>query len=126
MRVPSQDRRLPIGRRPGNLLPSSPLWVERGEVPAGQFLAGNVTLDLRQKRDFVGDLAVELQARQWQSILTVVRVPELTEVDGDHVIASRVKHHLTLDAENPNSITTCLTRARENARSVSARVACHA
>src|SRR6185436_13256340 len=33
-------------------------------------------------------------------------------------LASRVGQYLTLDESNPNSILSCITRARENARSI--------
>lgn len=39
--------------------PCASIRPERTSVPAGQFLAGNVMLDLRPKPDFVGDLAIE-------------------------------------------------------------------
>jgi Methylamine utilisation protein MauE len=39
--------------------PCASIHLERTAVPAGQFLAGNVMLDLRPKPDFVGDLAIE-------------------------------------------------------------------
>jgi hypothetical protein len=39
--------------------PCASIHLERTEVPAGQFLAGNLTLDLRPKPGFLGDLAIE-------------------------------------------------------------------
>ncbi len=64
----------------------------------------------------VGDLAPALQIRQWQSLLTILRLPELEDVNGD--VAIRMAYHLTLDMECPNSIINCIIRARENARSI--------
>jgi uncharacterized alpha-E superfamily protein len=87
-------------------------YVERAEHVARLLLVNSsLLID-------VGDLAEELLVRQWQSILTIVRVPEFENIEADWTISTRVKQHLTLDSENPNSITTCLTRARENARSI--------
>ena len=42
--------------------PCASVRMERSDVPAGQFLAGSVTLDLRHKPDFVGDLVIEAKA----------------------------------------------------------------
>ncbi len=41
--------------------PCASIRLERTGVPAGQLLAGNVTLDLRQEPDFVGNLAIDLK-----------------------------------------------------------------
>src|SRR5262249_17369128 len=76
-------------------------YVERAEHVARILLVNaNVLID-------VGDLAPALQLQQWQSLLTVLRLPEMKNVDGD--IGQRVAQHLTLSPENPNSILTCLT-----------------
>ncbi len=45
--------------------PSCPcvsIHLERSGVTTGEFLAGNVALDLRRKPDFVGDLVIEVKA----------------------------------------------------------------
>lgn len=85
-------------------------YVERAEHVARLLLVNaNTLVD-------VGDLAPVLQVRQWQSLMTILRLPELKDVDGD--IASRVAQHLTFNHDNPNSIVGCLTRARENARGI--------
>lgn len=39
--------------------PCANIRLEHANVPASQFLAGNVILDLRQKPDYTGDLAIE-------------------------------------------------------------------
>jgi hypothetical protein len=39
--------------------PCASIRLERSDVLAGQFLAGNATLDLRPKPEFAGDLAIE-------------------------------------------------------------------
>ena len=39
--------------------PCASIHLQRADVPAGQFLTGNVTLDLRSTPDFVGHLAIE-------------------------------------------------------------------
>src|ERR1700684_3017480 len=68
-------------------------YVERAEHVARLLLVNsNLLID-------VGDLAPALQARQWQSLLTIFRMPELP--DGPD-LARRVGHHLTINPENPN------------------------
>jgi uncharacterized alpha-E superfamily protein len=84
-------------------------YVERSEHVARLLLVNsNLLID-------VGDLAPALQARQWQSLLTILRSAELP--DGPD-LAQRVGQYLTFNPENPNSILNCLTRARENARGI--------
>jgi uncharacterized alpha-E superfamily protein len=84
-------------------------YVERAEHIARLLLVNSTFLI------DVGDLAPAIQAQQWQSILTILRVPSLA--DGPD-LALRVQKHLALDVDNPNSIVSCITRARENARGI--------
>jgi len=84
-------------------------YMERAEHVSRLLLVNsNLLID-------VGDLAPALQARQWQSLLTILRLPELP--DGPD-LAQRVGQYLTFNVDNPNSILNCLTRARENARGI--------
>jgi len=84
-------------------------YVERAEHVARLLIVNsNLLID-------VGDLAPALQARHWQSLMTIMRLPELPEGPD---IAHRVCQHLMFNPENPNSILSCLTRARENARGI--------
>jgi uncharacterized alpha-E superfamily protein len=84
-------------------------YVERTEHIARLLLVNsNLLID-------VGDLAPALQARQWQSLLTILRLPELPESPD---LAQQVHQYLTFNLDNPNSILNCLTRARENARGI--------
>lgn len=85
-------------------------YVERAEHIARILLINtNVLTD-------VGDLTPHLQQRQWQSILTILRLNELTSEDGN--IAPRIIRHMTFNSENSNSLLSCISRARENARSI--------
>jgi len=85
-------------------------YIERAEHVARLLLVNsNLLID-------VGDLAPAMQAMQWQSLLTVLRLPPLDA--GNAPISTAVAQHLTLDAANPNSILRCLTSARENARGI--------
>ena len=103
-------------------------YIERAEHVARILLINtNLLMD-------VGELAPDLQERQWQSVITIMRAPPLaarTEspaapTDGappplaaaDQSTAYRVAHHMAFNAENPNSLFSCLSRARENARGI--------
>jgi uncharacterized alpha-E superfamily protein len=87
-------------------------YVERAEHIARLLLVNSMVLV------DVGDLAARFEARQWAGILSIMRLDDLPASDDRRPPSARVAQHMTLDAENPNSITTCLTRARENARSI--------
>jgi len=85
-------------------------YVERAEHVARLLLVNtNVLMD-------VGDLAPALQERQWRSILTIMYAGDLPR--GDAAIGQRVAQHMTFNYENGNSLVNCVSRARENARSV--------
>src|SRR2546421_2095524 len=85
-------------------------YVERAEHIARILLVnGNLLID-------VGELAPALQRRQWQSILTIMRAGELAAGEGS--IAARTAQHMTFGEDNGNSLLTCITRARENARGI--------
>jgi uncharacterized alpha-E superfamily protein len=85
-------------------------YVERAEHVARMLLINsNLLMD-------VGDLAPHLQQRQWKSVLDVMRVGEMPS--GRDAIATRIQQYMTFNAENPSSLLTCLTRARENARAI--------
>jgi uncharacterized alpha-E superfamily protein len=86
-------------------------YVERSEHIARLLLVNaNLLMD-------VGELAPTLQQRQWQSVLTVVRADVGFE-SGDYAMGTRVAQYMAFDAKNPNSLWSCLTRARENARGI--------
>ncbi|HYO09244.1 MAG TPA: alpha-E domain-containing protein [Tepidisphaeraceae bacterium] len=100
-------------------------YAERAEHIARILLVNtNLLID-------VGDLAPELQERQWQSVLTIMRSaelpqlppdpPALTAMPGtttDAPLAQRVAHHMAFSSDNPNSLFNCISRARENARGI--------
>jgi uncharacterized alpha-E superfamily protein len=93
-------------------------YIERAEHVARLMLVNsNLLID-------VGDLASSLSEFQWQSVLTVTRTaapPELTHSlnNGDlGAIEPKVAKFMTFDAENPSSLLSCVSRARENARSI--------
>ena len=85
-------------------------YVERAEHVARILLINsNVLTD-------VGDLTPHLQQRQWQSILTIFRLNELEP--SDRAVAQQIVEYMTFDEDNPNSLVSCISRARENARSI--------
>ena len=74
----------------------------------------------------VGELAPTLHQRQWQGVLTVFRLsPQVpgtaapTAAAGrDPALGAKVCQYMVFDPENPASLVTCITRARENARGI--------
>src|SRR6185295_16435894 len=93
-------------------------YVERAEHIARILLTNsNLLMDM-------GELAPDLQVKQWQGVLTIMRageLPAVVDADAsalpvDTSTAYRVAHHMTFNAENPSSLFSCLSRARENAR----------
>ena len=88
-------------------------YVERAEHVA-RLLLVNSTLLVD-----VGDLAERMQSQLWQSIRVIFRLDELPEDESRRAgIGQRVIQSLTFDQENPNSLVSCVGRARENARGI--------
>ena len=65
----------------------------------------------------VGELAPQLEQRQWQSVLMILREDGPVPA-GDAAVGARVAQYMTFDAANPNSIFNCINRARENGRGI--------
>ena len=99
-------------------------YVERAEHVARILLVNtNLLMD-------VGELAPDLQEKQWQSVIHIMRSPPLPEattrlapgedtaISLGSTTAHRVAHHMAFNADNPNSLYTCVARARENARGI--------
>jgi uncharacterized alpha-E superfamily protein len=88
-------------------------YVERAEhVARLLFVNGNLLID-------VGDLAPALQERQWLSVINILRLDEADPaLAGAAPMGDRVARHMTFNASNPSSLISCVTRARENARSI--------
>jgi len=86
-------------------------YIERAEHVARLLLVNsNLLVD-------VGDLSPQLQEKQWNSVLTIMRspAPQPTTKAGAGALIPR---YMTFDPDNVNSLLTCVTRARENARSI--------
>ena len=91
-------------------------YVERAEHVARLLLVNsNLLMD-------VGDLAPALQARQWHSVLTILRAEgNFPAAPAGHLpppLGTRVVQFMAFDPNNLNSLLNCLTRARENARGI--------
>jgi uncharacterized alpha-E superfamily protein len=86
-------------------------YVERAEHVARLLLVNsNLLMD-------VGELAPTLEQKQWESVMQILRIDPAIPA-GDAPTAVRVGRHMTFNPDNPNSILNCVTRARENARSI--------
>jgi uncharacterized alpha-E superfamily protein len=88
-------------------------YIERAEHVARLLLVnGNLLID-------VGDLAPALQERQWLSVINILRLDESDKaLLGTGPMGARVAAHMTFNRANPSSLVSCVTRARENARSI--------
>jgi uncharacterized alpha-E superfamily protein len=87
-------------------------YVERAEHVARLLLVNsNQLID-------VGDLAPKLLQQQWQSVLTIMRTDPPAGAEGGRDIGARISQHMTFDGENPNSLLSCVSKARENARGI--------
>lgn len=87
-------------------------YVERAEHVARLLLVNsNLLMD-------VGELAPTLQQRQWLSVLTVFRMDQSIVKQADTHLGQRVCQYMAFDTANPNSLVSCISRARDNARAV--------
>ncbi|MGH7178077.1 MAG: alpha-E domain-containing protein [Tepidisphaeraceae bacterium] len=85
-------------------------YVERAEHVARLLLVNsNLLMD-------VGDLTPNMQQRLWLSVLTILRL-DVPSLDAGPV-AQRIGHFMAFDSHNASSLLSCLTHARENARSI--------
>src|ERR1051326_8206257 len=87
-------------------------YVERAENVA-RFVDVNLHLELDLPR------LEDYSANQWQPLIWTTGDEKAFEKRHDNNFSrENVMHFLTFDAENPNSIVSCVTAARENARSI--------
>jgi uncharacterized alpha-E superfamily protein len=63
-----------------------------------------------------GDLDEDLEVLMWRTVLTTFRSGEIP--DGEGSVGRRITRHMTFDLNTPNSISSCIARARENARAI--------
>src|SRR6186997_2321607 len=100
-------------------------WMSR-YVARAEHIARVLLINTNLLMD-VGELAPELQERQWHTVLSILRGGELPAAGdpasplpaaADMPLAARVAQHMTFNTDNPNSLFNCIARARENARGV--------
>jgi uncharacterized alpha-E superfamily protein len=84
-------------------------YIERAENVA-RCVEVNVQLTL--------DLPMASTEEQWQALVTTMGDLARFRRRADNASRGRVIHFLAFDTENPNSILSCLTAARENARMI--------
>jgi uncharacterized alpha-E superfamily protein len=94
-------------------------YVERAEHVA-RFLLVNSTLLID-----VADVAPSLQRQQWLGMLDILRlatpatVAAMTDTKAKGgPIAQRIARFLSFQSDNPSSLISCLSKARENARAI--------
>ncbi len=83
-------------------------YVERAENVA-RFVDVNLNLMLDMP---------DPASRQWEPLVVVAGDSEPFRARYGQATEENVRHFMTFDRENPNSIVSCLYKARENARSV--------
>ena len=83
-------------------------YIERAE---------NVARFIEVNDNLVIDTPVELK-EQWKPMVKTSGDIELFEKKYDSMSMENVIYFLTFDTDNPNSIISCLIKARENSRSV--------
>lgn len=87
-------------------------YVERSEHVARTLLINTELLT------DVGDMAPDLRRQLWQALLQLIDLDATLPPSDTDDQASYVPHRLTLDDTNPTSILSCITRARDNARTI--------
>lgn len=126
---------------PAQPLSSTPLWSTAGRAPRpmlareadavywmGRYVerAEHVARLLRVKLNLLadaGDLDEALVEQLWSVVPRVFRnvppaVPDPAVAATGDSLAGRIVAQMAFDADNPNALLCCLSRARENARSV--------
>lgn len=114
----------PVNRPPRPLLSrvaESAYWMSR-YVERAEHVARVLLVNANSLLD-VGDLPSEVEKELWNGPLRIFLVndtPEAKELLSSQRanLGSKIAHFLAFDEANPNSIFSCLTRARENARSM--------
>src|SRR5437588_3913763 len=86
----------------------SMFWMSR-YVERAEHIARLLLISANQLID-VGDLAPKLLQQQWQSILIIMRTDSAVGLDGGRDIGSRIAQHMTFNADNPNSLISCISK----------------
>jgi uncharacterized alpha-E superfamily protein len=94
----------------------SMFWMSR-YIERAEHVARLLLVNSNQLID-VGDLAPKLLQQQWQSVLTIMRTDPPAGPEGGRDIGLRIAQHMTFNGENTNSLLSCVSKARENARGI--------
>lgn len=94
----------------------SMFWMSR-YVERAEHVARLLLVNSNQLID-VGDLAPKLLQQQWQSVLAIMRTDPPAGPEGGKDIGARIAQHMTFNADNFNSLLSCISKARENARGI--------
>ncbi|HSI37066.1 MAG: alpha-E domain-containing protein [Phycisphaerae bacterium] len=113
-----------VNRPPRPLLSrvaESAFWMSR-YVERAEHVARVLTININSLLD-VGDVSEEVERQFWSScprIFLVDSTPEARTVMASprESLVGRIAQYMTFDLGNPNSMLSCITRARENARSI--------
>ena len=113
--------RSPTGRPMLSRVAESLYWMSR-YMERAEHVARIVLVNFNMLMD-LGELAQSMHTRQWQGVLHILRLDHLPEIAGiiaspDQSLGQRVAEYMTFDLSNRNSMLSCLTKARENARSI--------
>lgn len=92
-------------------------YVERAEHTA------RIITETSQLLTDVGDLSSEFRHDLWNGVLRILNLDQLPVAEAllsgtDEEVAQNVCVFMTFDPANPNSLMTCVTNARENARGI--------
>jgi len=112
----------PVNRPPRPLLSrvaESAYWMSR-YVERAEHVARVLTVNVNSLLD-VGDLPEDVERQFWSGPLRIFLVGETAEAkelvgSAPRQMGSKIANYLVFDEKNPNSIYSCITRARENAR----------
>jgi uncharacterized alpha-E superfamily protein len=118
------DTITPVNKPPRPLLSrvaESAYWMSR-YVERAEHVARVLLVNVNSLLD-VGDLPPEVETQLWAGPLRIFLVDQEEAArelltSGRQSLASKVGQYLVFDPGNPNSVFSCLTRARENARSI--------
>lgn len=114
--------RSPTGRPMLARVAESMYWMSR-YMERAEHVSRIVLVNFNMLMD-LGELAQAMQEKQWQGVLRILRLDHLAEgqalLTGPDFrnIGQRVSEFMTFDPLNRNSLMSCLTKARENARSI--------
>ena len=113
--------RSPTGRPMLARVAESMYWMSR-YMERAEHVARTVWVNYNMLMD-LGELAQAMQEKQWQGVMRILRLdtsPEGIAImsQGGGTLGSRVSKFMTFDTRNRNSLINCLTKARENARSI--------